>query len=126
MFSRGIEQHAGADNVGVNEILRRIDAAIDVRLGREIDDSKKLMLKHKCVHRVGVGDVGFEKFIALAMFFDHALEIGEVAGISERVQICDLVRIVMWENVVSLLATAEDAAVGDVDAYCMSEQRRGR
>ena len=120
MFPRGIEQHARADHVGVNEILRRIDAAIDVRLGREIDDGKKLMLKHECVHRVGVGDVGFEKFIALAMFFDHALEIGEVAGISERVHICDRSRLVMLQNVANKIAPDEAAAAGHENSHSKS------
>ena len=77
-----IEQHARADNVGVNEIQRRIDAAIDVRLSRKINDRVKLMLSHKRVHLVSAGDVGFEKFIAFAMLFDQAVKIGEIASVS--------------------------------------------
>ena len=87
MPPRAIEQHARADHVGVNEILRRIDAAIDVRFGGEIDHGIKLVLGHERVHLVGVGDIGFEKFVALAMFLDHAIEIGEIAGVGQDIDI---------------------------------------
>ncbi len=117
MFSRGIEQHAGADNVAVNEILRRIDAAIDVRLGREIDDGKKLVLKHECVHRVGIGDVGFEKFVALAMFLDHAIEISQIAGVSEHIDVGHKRRLVMLQNVTNKIAPDESAATGHENAH---------
>ena len=45
-----------------------IDAAVDVRFGGEIDDGIKLMLGHERVHLVGICDIGFEKFVTLAMF----------------------------------------------------------
>ena len=77
MAARAIEQHARADDIGVNEILRVVDAAVDVRFGGEIDDRVKLMLGHERVHLIGVCDIGFEKFVALAMFLDHAIQIGE-------------------------------------------------
>ena len=67
----------------------RIDAAIDMRFGGEIDHGKKLVLGHERVHLVGIGDIGFEKFVALAMFLDHAVEIGEVAGVGQDIDIGD-------------------------------------
>ena len=85
----GIEQHARPDHVGVDEILRRIDAAIDMRFGREIDDGVELLLGHERVHLVGIGDVGLEKFVALAMFLDHAVEIGEISRVGQDIDIGD-------------------------------------
>jgi len=54
VFPRGIEEDARADNIGVNEILGGIDAAVDMRLGREIDHRKKPVLEHERVDRVSV------------------------------------------------------------------------
>jgi hypothetical protein len=46
-----------------------------------------LMLGHERVHLIGVRDIGFEKLVAFAMFFDHAIQIGEVARVSEDVDV---------------------------------------
>ena len=58
-----------------------------MRFGGEIDDCVKLMLGHERVHLVGVRYIGFEKFVAFAMFFDHAIEIGEVARLGEHIDV---------------------------------------
>ena len=71
----------------MNEILRRINAAIDVRFGGEIDHGVKLMLGHERIHLIGIGDIGFEKFVALAMFLRYAIEIGEIAGVGQDIDI---------------------------------------
>ena len=81
MFPRGVQEDTRPDDIGVDEILGRINASIDVRFGREIDNGVELMLEHERVHGVGIRNVGFEKFVTFAMFIDHAVEIGEVAGI---------------------------------------------
>ena len=89
MAAGGVEQDAGADDVGVDEILRGIDAAIDVRFGGEIDHGEELLLVQEGVHLVGVRDVGLEKLVALAVFLDHAVEIGEISGVGEGIDIGD-------------------------------------
>jgi len=71
----------------VNEIERIVDAAVHVRFSREIDDRIELMLGHEHVHLIGVRDIGFEKLVAFAMFFDHAIQIGEVARVSEDIDV---------------------------------------
>src|SRR5436309_3418603 len=104
----------------MNEILGRINTAIDVRFGCEIYDRETLMLEHERVHRVGIGNVGFEKFVALAMFLDHAFEVGEVAGISERVHICDRGRLVMLQDIANKIAPDEAAAAGHENSHSKS------
>ncbi len=101
----------------MNEVLGRIDASIDVRLGGEIDDGEELMLEHEGVHRVGVGDIGFEKFVAFAMFLDHAVKIGEVAGVGQGVDICDRGRLVMLQNIANKIAPDEAAAAGHENSH---------
>src|SRR2546421_2279857 len=120
MFARRIQEHARADDVGVNKILRRVNASIDMRFSREIYDCETLMLEHERVHRVGIGNVGFEKFVALAMFLDHALEIGQIAGISERVHICDRGGLVMLQDIANKIAPDEAAAAGHENSHSKS------
>ena len=117
MPSCTIEEHAGADYVRVNEVLRRIDAAIHVRFGRKINDREKLVLGHNRVHLVGVGDVGFEKLITLAMFLDHAVQIGRVSGIREHIHIGHMRWLVMFQNVANKVAPDESAATGYENAH---------
>ena len=91
-----------------------------MRLGREIHYRKKLVLEHEGVDRVGVGNVSFEKFVALSMFLDHASKIGQVAGVSERIHICDRRRLVMLQNVANKIASNEAAAAGDENSHSKS------
>ena len=88
-----------------------------MRFGREIDHSVKLVLGHERVHLVGVGDVGFEKFVTLAMFLDHAIEIGEIAGVSQHIDIGDVGRLVMLQNVANKVAPDESTATGYKNAH---------
>ena len=75
------------------------------------------MLGHQCVHQVGIGDIGFEKFVTLAMFFDHAFKIGDVTGVSEHIHISDVCGLVMLQNIPNKVAPDESAATGDKDAH---------
>ena len=88
-----------------------------MRFGREIDDGVKL-LRHEGVHLVGVGDVGLEKFVALAVFLDDAVEVGEIAGVGEGIDIRDRGRLVMLQNVANKVAPDESTATGYQNAHC--------
>ena len=83
----------------------------------EIDYRIKRMLGHQRVHQVGIRDIGFEKFVTLAMFFDHALKIGDVTSISEHIDISDVCGLVMLQNISNKVAPDESAATGDKDAH---------
>ena len=104
------KQHARADDVGVDEILRGIDAPIDVRFGREIDNGVELFLVQEGVHLVGIGDIRLEKFVAVAMFLDDAVEIGPISGVGEGINICDVRRLVMLQNVTNKVTPDEPTA----------------
>ena len=89
-----------------------------MRFGGEIDHGIKLVLGHERVHLVGIGDVGFEKFVALAMFLDHAIEIGRITGVSEHIDVGHEGRLVMLQNVANKVAPDESAATGHQNAHC--------
>ena len=51
------------------------------------------------------------------MFFDHALKIGDVTSISEHIDISDVCRLVVLQNISNKVAPDESAATGDKDAH---------
>jgi hypothetical protein len=101
----------------VNEVQRIVDAPVHMRFCREIEHCVKPVLGHQSVHLIGVSDIGFEKFVTLAMFFDHAIEIGEIARVSEHVHIGHECRLVMLQNISNKVAPDESAATGYKDAH---------
>ena len=117
MAPGAIEQNARADDVGVNEIQRIVDAAVDVAFGRKIDDSIKRVLRHERVHLVGIGDIGFEKFVALAMFLGDSVQVREVSGVGEDIDIAHRRRLVMFQNIPNKVAPDEATATGHQYAH---------
>ena len=91
-----------------------------MRFGREIDDGKKLMLERERIHRIGIGDVGFEKLVALAMFLDHAVEVGEISRVGEDVDVGDGGGLVMLQNVANKIAPDEAAAASHENSHSKS------
>ena len=82
---RPFEQGLRAENVGVDEVLRRLDRAVDVRLGGEVD--------HGLAAFAGTGD-GFRiGDVADDELGADALEIGRIPGIGELVEHHDLVAV---------------------------------
>ena len=117
MAPGAIEQDAGADDVGVNEVLRVVDAAVDVRFGGEIDDRVKRVLGHERVHLVGIRDIRFEKFVALAMFLGDSVQVREISGVSEDIHIAHRSRLVMLQNIPNKVAPDETTATGHQYAH---------
>jgi hypothetical protein len=101
----------------VNEIEWIVDAAIHVRFSREIDDRIELMFGHERVHLIGIRDISFEKLVAFAMFFDHAIEIGEIARVSEHIHVAHIRGLVMLQNIPNKVAPDESTTTGYKDAH---------
>ncbi len=78
--------------------------------GREIDNGVKLVLGHELIHLVGIGNVGLEEFVAIAVCLGHTVEIGKVASVGQDVNIRDVSRLVMFQNVANKVAADETAA----------------
>lgn len=79
-------------------------------LGREIDNGVKPMLRHELIHLVGIGNVGLEEFVAIAVRLGQTVEIGKVASVGQDVNIRDVSRLVMFQNVANKVAANETAA----------------
>src|SRR5436309_1985802 len=112
-----VEQNTGPDYVRMNEILRIVDAPVHMRLGGEIHHRKELVLGHEGIHLVGICDVGLEEFIAIAVLLRDAFQIGEIAGVSEHVDIRDVGRLVVIEKIADEVAPDESTAARDQNTH---------
>ena len=117
MTTRAIEQHTGADYIGVNEIGWVVNATIDVRFSSKVYDSIKLMLGHERVHLIGIRDIGLEELVAIAVLLRNPLEIGKIAGVGQDINITDGGRLVMFQNVANKVAANEAAATCHQNAH---------
>ena len=79
-------------------------------LGREIDNGVKLVLGHELIHLVGIGNVSLEEFVAIAERLGQTVEVGKVAGVGQDINIRDVSRLVMFQNVANKVAANETAA----------------
>ena len=83
MRERGLEQHIGADHIGVDEIGRAVDRTIDMAFGGKMHHGVGRKVRKYAPDRALVADVrGAEPELAVAA---HGIEGGEVAGISQLV-----------------------------------------
>ena len=81
--ARVVEQHLRTEHVGADELGRPEDRAVDVRLGREVDDRVAALRRGR--DRVGIHDVAVVELVL------EAVEVRAVAGVGELVEDDDLV-----------------------------------
>ena len=86
VLARRLAQHCGAAHVGVDEGERVHQRAVDVRLGREVDD--RIHLAGQRVDQPCIADVAVDEAIALLGF--ELEEVAEVACVRELVEDDDL------------------------------------
>ena len=85
--AHGFEQAEGADDVGLDEVFRAVDAAVNVRFGGKIDDGAGLMLGKQLGDKVEVADVALDEEVARVAA--QRCEVLEVAGVGQRVEVDD-------------------------------------
>ena len=73
------EQAEGADDVGLDEVFRAVNAAVDVRFGGKIDDGARLVLGKQPGDEIEVADVALDEEVARVAI--QGGEVFEIAGI---------------------------------------------
>ena len=81
----GLQQLIGADDVGLDELGRAIDGAVDVGLSGQMHDGVRLEVQQRLADPLTIGDVGLEELIARVVV--HAGQRLEVAGIGQFVRV---------------------------------------
>ena len=93
--ARGLQKRVRADDVGLNELTRAVDRAIDVRLrGKMHHGIRSVSLEH-VAHRCGVGDVRLQKEVPRTGL--NVRQRVQVPGIGEFVHVDNRVRRVQQE-----------------------------
>ena len=84
--TRGIKQDLSADDVRAQKLCRVCDAAINVRLGRKINDGSSVFAK-RCVHRLRIGNVAVNKAVTCLI---QTFQIVQISGVGQGIEVCDL------------------------------------
>jgi len=84
MLERCLKQRKRADDVGLNELRRPINRAVDMALGGQMHDHVRPKAAHDLAHLARVDDVASHE--AEARIPCHGREIVEVAGIGQLVE----------------------------------------
>ena len=88
-----------------------------MRFSGKINDGVERMIGHERVDLIGIGDIGFEELVTVAVILRHTFEIGEIAGVGQDIDITDVGRLVMFQNVANKVAANEAAAARYQNAH---------
>lgn len=111
MFLALVQQDVHADYVRMHEGIGGEDAAVDVRLGGEIDDSVDVVLLENAADGATVGDVGALEAIVLLVV--DGQQIVTVAGVSQLIQHDDVVVGIGLDHIAREGAADEPRCAGD-------------
>jgi hypothetical protein len=98
MLARRFEEHLGADDVGVNEIRRIGNAAVDMRLGGEVHDRVELVPGKDRLDRLAIGNVLLKKLVSLRMLLGDTGKVRRVTRVAEHIHVRDELRLVVLEH----------------------------
>src|SRR5262249_42310833 len=107
-----VQEDLCAEDVGADERPRVQDAAIDVALGREVQDRVDSPT-HDVPHGAAVGHVALDK--AVARLAGKVGQVGEVAGVGEGVEMDDRVVGLGGQDMADEVTADEAASAGDED-----------
>ncbi|MOA30968.1 hypothetical protein D3C78_1520960 [compost metagenome] len=79
-----LEQMERPDDIGLDEVLRSVDRAVDVRFRREVDHGPRPVLSQQTIHQRPVADIAMHEGMARVPF--QAGEILQVAGVGQLVE----------------------------------------
>ncbi len=83
MRKRGLEQHIGADDIGVDELGRTIDRPVDVAFGGQMHDGVRIEVREDVSDAGAIADVGAAEAIPRMLLYCRKR--GEIAGIGQLV-----------------------------------------
>jgi hypothetical protein len=112
--ARGFEQREGAQHIGAHELARPMDAAVDVALGREVDDRARPVLGQQRVDPGPVADVALDE--DMPRIAAQRIQVVQIAGVGERVE-GDHALVRLGKPVIDEIAANEAGAAGDEDRH---------
>ena len=115
VFAAGVHHGLGAQNVGLEEYARILDAAVHMALRRKVDHDIGVLLLKQPEHRFPIADIGLdEPEIGLV---HHALQRGEVARVGQFVQADDAVIRMGIQHMENEVAADKPGAAGNDNGH---------
>ncbi len=108
-----MQQAQRTHHIGLRKGERVLDAAVHMALGGEVDDAVDVLFLHQLVDAIEITDVHLDELI-VGLVLD-VLEVGEVAGIGQLVEVDDLVFRVFVDEKSNDMAADEACATSDDD-----------
>ena len=115
ILAGGLQQAEGAHHIGAGEGEGILDGAIHVALCGKVDDAIDIVLLHNGAHAVEVADIGLNKGVVRLVL--DILEVGEVAGVSQGVEVNDFVLGVLVDKEADDVGTDEAGTAGNQDVF---------
>lgn len=106
-----LQQRERAHHIRLGKRERILDTPIHMTFSRQVDDAVNLLILHQLVERIEVADVHLHKLIV--RFVLHILQVGEVARISQLVQIDDFVLGILVHEKANHVAANEARTASD-------------
>ncbi len=111
----GLEEAEGAHHVGLREGEGVLDGAVHMALGGKVDDAVDVLVLHQLVDTVEVADVHTDELI-VGLVLD-VLEIGQVAGVGQLVEVDDAVLRILVDKQAYHMASDKSGSAGDDDIH---------
>ena len=110
VLAAGIKQHARTDDIRLQENLRILNGAVDMRLRCEIHDDIRLLLLKNAVNRLAVRDIRTDELEVLLLH--RALKRLEIARIRQLIHADNAVRRMLLEHIVNKIRTNKSGTAG--------------
>ena len=107
------QQRERAVDVGAHEVLRRLDGAIDMGFGGEVDDGGRPMFRQERRYQDLIVDRALDETMRGAIH--QAFEIGGIAGVSQGIERHTWVA--RRHQTMNEVAADESGAAGDQDRF---------
>src|SRR5205807_4688732 len=108
---RGFEQRMRAGDIRLEKCIRSEDRSVDVRLGGEVHDGVEALIAQQGFDELRIANVAVDETQIGVIL--HGIQIGEVAGIGERIEHDQPLARVFLEPVMNEIGTDKSGATGD-------------
>ncbi len=80
----GLEQNMGADYIGINERIRAVDGAINMRFGGKMDDGVNRLICEQAPYQIMIANIALDK--AKIILLANRVKVGTIASIGQGIK----------------------------------------
>ena len=111
ILTASIHQHAGADDIGLEEDARIFDGTVNMRFCRKVDHDVRMLFFKQLIHSFAVADVGLHE--AEVRIIHNRCQCGQITCIGQLVQADDPVIWILFQHVEHKVTTNKTSTAGN-------------